>query len=243
MEELGVEGLSVESWLLDADFFGDGVGRAYGWKGVLSIVRSLRCKRCDSLPSSELVSRGATTEAAISDSTDRLIVWLSLMLSFLLGSASGIKSMLDWRYNVLLRLMRLDGFRTERGSSSSPDSSAIPAIGVLSLARHRASSTILARVPRWEWGQSTGPLASATPRAILSNRLEGGTGPLNGVSRWDGNASKVCLTRGEREKEIRKWGKDTRSGKGIAYSLKHPDVFWLPFCCEIVFVDGTVPAV
>jgi hypothetical protein len=54
VEELGVEGLSVESWLLDADFFGDGVGRAYGWKGVLSIVRSLRCKRCDSLPSSEI---------------------------------------------------------------------------------------------------------------------------------------------------------------------------------------------
>lgn len=31
VEELGVEGLSDKSWLLDADFFGDGVGRAYGW--------------------------------------------------------------------------------------------------------------------------------------------------------------------------------------------------------------------
>ena len=91
--------------------------------------------------------------------------------------------MLDWRYKALLRLMRLDGLRISRGSSSSPDSSAIPAMGVLSLTRRRASSTILARVARCEWGQSTGPLASATPRAILSNRLEGGTGPLNGVSK------------------------------------------------------------
>jgi len=99
--------------------------------------------------------------------------------------------MLDWRYGALLRLIRLEGLRTSRDSSSSQDSSAIPAMGVLSLARRRASSTILARVARCEWGQSAGPLASATPRAILSSRLEGGTGPLNGVSRWDGNASRV----------------------------------------------------
>lgn len=56
VEELGVEGLSDESWLLKADFFGDGDGRIYGWKEVLAIVRSLRCKRCDSLPNSRSVS-------------------------------------------------------------------------------------------------------------------------------------------------------------------------------------------
>ena len=33
VEELMVEGLSDESWLLDADFFGDANGRVYGWKG------------------------------------------------------------------------------------------------------------------------------------------------------------------------------------------------------------------
>ena len=49
VEELGVEGLSDESWLLNTDFVGDGDGRAYGWKGVLTTARSLRCKRCDSL--------------------------------------------------------------------------------------------------------------------------------------------------------------------------------------------------
>src|SRR5258708_6315698 len=32
-----------------------------------------------------------------------------LMLSFLAGSLSGMKSMLDWRYNCLLWLTRLDG--------------------------------------------------------------------------------------------------------------------------------------
>lgn len=59
VEELGVEGVSDEILLFVGDFFGDGDGRAYGWKGELSIVRSLRCKRCDSLSSSESVSRGA----------------------------------------------------------------------------------------------------------------------------------------------------------------------------------------
>lgn len=48
--ELEVEGLRVESRLFDADFFEDGVGQAYGWKGVPSIICSLRCKRCDGLP-------------------------------------------------------------------------------------------------------------------------------------------------------------------------------------------------
>ena len=59
VEELGVEGLSVESWLLNVDFFGDGDGRAYGWNGVLITARSLRCKRCDSLSNSISVSREA----------------------------------------------------------------------------------------------------------------------------------------------------------------------------------------
>jgi hypothetical protein len=49
-EELGVEGLSVESWHFDADFIGDGVGRVYEWKVVLSVECSLLCKHCDSLP-------------------------------------------------------------------------------------------------------------------------------------------------------------------------------------------------
>ena len=74
--------------------------------------------------------------------------------------------------------MRLDGFETERGASSSPDVSVIPAIGVLSLLRHQPTSTLLAR-----------------------------------LARCDGNAPKVCLTRDERGKEIRKWGKDTRKGE------------------------------
>jgi hypothetical protein len=60
VEELGVEGLSDERWLLDTDFFGDGDGRAYGWNGVPSTARSLRCKRCDSLSNSTSVSREAT---------------------------------------------------------------------------------------------------------------------------------------------------------------------------------------
>ena len=38
-------------------------------------------------------------------------------------------------------------------------------------------------------------------------------------------------------------GKRHENGKGIAYSLKRSGVLWLPFCGEIVFVDGTVPAV
>ena len=60
VEELGVEGLSDESRLLEADFFGDGVGRVYGWNEVLAMVRSLRCKRCERLPGSKLVSRETT---------------------------------------------------------------------------------------------------------------------------------------------------------------------------------------
>jgi hypothetical protein len=61
----------------------------------------------------------------------------------------------------------------------------------VSLARMRASSTSFARVARMEWGQSTGPFALETPRAILSSRFDGGTGPLNGVSRCAGRASRV----------------------------------------------------
>jgi hypothetical protein len=38
-------------------------------------------------------------------------------------------------------------------------------------------------------------------------------------------------------------GERHENGKEITYSLKHPDVFWLPFCSKIVFVDGAVPAV
>ena len=60
VEELGVEGLSDESWLLDADFFGDADGRAYGWKEGLVTVRSFRCKRCDNLLNFRSVSRGPT---------------------------------------------------------------------------------------------------------------------------------------------------------------------------------------
>ena len=61
VEELGVEGLRDESWLLDPDFFGDADGRAYGWKEGLATVRSFRCKRCDNLLDSRSVSRGPTT--------------------------------------------------------------------------------------------------------------------------------------------------------------------------------------
>ena len=115
----------------------------------------------------------------------------------------------------------------------APESSMVPlpcrilVIGVLS----RASPTTLARVACWEWGQSTGPLASATPRAILSNRLER-AGPSNGVSRCDGNEPKVCLTQGKSEKEIRKRGKVRRKWRKILYRLWHPGVFWLGFCSE-----------
>jgi hypothetical protein len=62
-----------------------------------------------------------------------------------------------------------------------------------SFARMRASSRSLARVARIECGHSLGPLAFETPRAILSSRFYGGTGPLNGVSRWEGRASSVWL--------------------------------------------------
>ena len=48
-----------------------------------------------------------------------------------------------------------------------------------------------------------GPLASATPHAILSNRLEGG--PLNGVSGWDSNASESVSTRDKRVAVRIKW--------------------------------------
>ena len=73
VEELGVEGLRDESWLLEADFFGDVDGRAYGWKGVFVTERSFRCKRCDSLPNFVSVSRGATT-GGNHGSTNRLIL-------------------------------------------------------------------------------------------------------------------------------------------------------------------------
>lgn len=65
VEELGVEGLSDENWLLETCFFGDVDGRAYGWKGVLVRVRSFRCRRCDSLPSSAPISRGGITGVTI----------------------------------------------------------------------------------------------------------------------------------------------------------------------------------
>jgi len=72
VEELGVEGLSDESWLLDTDFFGDGDGRAYGWKGVLTMARSFRCKRCDNLQNP--VSVGCRTTRGTHCLTDRLIL-------------------------------------------------------------------------------------------------------------------------------------------------------------------------
>lgn len=33
------------------------------------------------------------------------------------------------------------------------------------------------------------------------------------------------------------------SEREIPYSSKHPVVLWLPFCGEIILVDGTVPTV
>jgi len=71
VEELGVEGLSDESWLLDADFFGDADGRAYGWKEGLAKARSFRCKRCDNLPSPDRLvegpQRGGTIAVLLTD--------------------------------------------------------------------------------------------------------------------------------------------------------------------------------
>ena len=63
IEELRVEGLSDESWLLGVDFGdGDGDGCIYGWK-VLAIVHLFCCRRCGSLPSFKLVwSRGYCQE-------------------------------------------------------------------------------------------------------------------------------------------------------------------------------------
>ena len=59
VEELGVEGLSDDSRLLDVDFFGDTDGRAYGWKEGLATVRSFRCKRCDNLPIPDQLVEGS----------------------------------------------------------------------------------------------------------------------------------------------------------------------------------------
>ena len=74
VEELGVEGLSDESWLLATDFFGDTDGRAYGWKEGLVTVRSFRCKRCDNLSNSRSVSGRSTTGRNNHRPTDRLIL-------------------------------------------------------------------------------------------------------------------------------------------------------------------------
>lgn len=57
----------------------------------------------------------------------------------------------------------------------------------------RARAMSFARVARMECGHSLGPLAWATPRAILSSRLEGGIEPLKGVKRCAGSASKVYI--------------------------------------------------
>ena len=67
----------------------------------------------------------------------------------------------------------------------------------------RANSRSLTRVARMEWGQSEGPLVWETPRAILLRRLEGGMGPLKGVTRCAGSASKVYI----REYEEKRIGK------------------------------------
>ncbi len=100
-----------------------------------------------------------------------------------------IKSILDCLYRGRLGPVLVVCWRT---SLSEGSSSAIVSLEVSSVVRLRASSTILARVARREWGHSMGPFADMTPRAILSRRLDGGTGPLNGVNRCEGRASKVC---------------------------------------------------
>ena len=126
--------------------------------------------------------------------THRLKVSLSLRSSL----ADAIKSMLDCLYSGFLGLagVFVVGCNTispenpvEYSSSSAMDLARFSSAA--SLARMRASSRSLARVARMEWGHSLGPLACDTPRAILSSRFDGGTGPLNGVSRWDGRASSV----------------------------------------------------
>lgn len=61
----------------------------------------------------------------------------------------------------------------------------------------------LTRVARREWGQSTGPLACETPRAILSRRLDGGIGPLKGVTRWAGRASRVWKGVNDEDKKVK----------------------------------------
>lgn len=94
-----------------------------------------------------------------------------------------MKSILDCRYRGRPWLVLVVCCNT---SQSDPSSSAIVSLAPsfrVSLVQMRASSTIFARVARKEWGQSRGPLALDTPLAILSNRFDGGTGPLKGVSK------------------------------------------------------------
>ena len=73
-----------------------------------------------------------------------------------------------------------------------------------SFALLRANSKSLTRVARMECGQSEGPLAWETPRAILSRRLDGGMGPLKGVTRCAGSASKVYIREYEGNKTVEK---------------------------------------
>ena len=116
----------------------------------------------------------------------RLILALSLRLVF----AGCMKSILDCLYKGRLRPILVV---CASGASSALSSSAMVSLADSSrefLARARASSTILARVARMECIHPA-PFASETPRASLSRRFEGGTGPLKGVSKCEGKASRV----------------------------------------------------
>ena len=116
------------------------------------------------------------------------LLWRSILAEF-------IKSMLDRRYSGRVGTVLVVCCKTSPGEYASSSSSMMIRrfwSWAASLARMRASSINFTRVARMECGQSTGPFALATPRAILSRRFEGGTTPLNGVKRCAGNASSVC---------------------------------------------------
>jgi hypothetical protein len=126
---------------------------------------------------------------------------LSLSLRSIL--AVFIKSMLDWRYNGRLGAVFVLWRKASPASYAKSSSSVMTAqfsSSAASFARTRASSISFTRVARMEWGQSTGPLAFDTPRAILSSRFEGGMGPLNGVRRCAGRASRVWHAIGDEMK-------------------------------------------
>lgn len=174
-----------------------------------------------------------------------------LELSWRLVLAGCIKSILDCLYKARLRPMLVVCCS---GASSVLSSSAmvpLPGPSRDSLVRTRASSTILARVARVECCQSL-PFASATPRAILSRRFEGGTGPLKGVSRCEGNASRVCKLRTQsKARGAEKTRRDTVSTplkfatrREATHPLQETNLLRFPLWLNFAHIEiGAVPTV